>query len=124
MRGFYDKLTEIINEHKIQAHQIHNMDESNIDLDLNSKILALKGTEYYQKVVSLGKGHVTLVTCISANGRMMKNLLIFQGKSVPDDIKTHEDILLSASPSGWIDSDSKRSWFKHFFGIFIIKEKI
>jgi len=81
------------------------MDESNIDLDLTSKILALKETEYYQKVINLDKGHITLVTCITANGRMMKNLLIFQGQNIPDDVKSHEDIILSASPSGWIDSD-------------------
>lgn len=57
---------------------------------------------------------MTLVTTITANERMMKNLLIFQGNSVPVDIDVWENILLHASPSGWIDSDSKRHWFDHF----------
>ena len=104
--GFYEKLTSLINEFKLEAYQIHNMDESNVDLNTSRKILAIKGTEYYEEVNKTE--HITLITTITADGTMMKSVLIFQGQSVPVRVKSDESILLTASPSGWVDSSSKR----------------
>ena len=88
------------------------MDESNVDLNTSRKILAIKGTEYYEEVNKTE--HITLITTITADGTMMKSVLIFQGQSVPVRVKSDESILLTASPSGWVDSSSKREWFNYF----------
>lgn len=43
LRGFYNQLVKIIEEFKLNPSQIHNVDESCIDIQIGGKILAIKG---------------------------------------------------------------------------------
>jgi len=56
---------------QLSSNQIHNVDETYIDLSITGKILALKGTNYYELLKSNSSGHITLVVSITANGCAM-----------------------------------------------------
>lgn len=86
LNGFYEKLKSIIEEYGLTAERIYNMDESFIDMNSKSKILVLKGSDYYQTIKNK-PGHITLVATINAAGYSCNSLLIFQEQSVPSDIK-------------------------------------
>ena len=66
IEGFYNKLISIIQEHKLQPHQISNVDKSFIDLNISSKILACKGSDYYEEIKKSNE-HLTLISCICAD---------------------------------------------------------
>jgi len=109
IEGFYEKLKSVINENNLTLKQIHNVDESFVDPTLTGKVLVLKGSKYYQEVKSLSKEHITVISCISANGEAMKHVLIMTGKNVPVDLKLPENILVTATEKGWIDNEVKRN---------------
>lgn len=114
--GFYNLLTSTIQEYNLGPDQIHNIDESCIDMKISGKILAIKGTQYYHQLRSNINGHFTLVSTITADGRAMKHVLIAQGQSVPQQVleKIQPFLAISATQNGWIDSEIKRSWFDLF----------
>lgn len=114
IEGFYHQLVRIIQENDLQPDQIHNVDESFLDLSVTGKVLVCKGDPYYQELKA-GKGeHVTLVSTISANGRAMPHILIMKGQSIPVELKLGPSIRITATERGWIDSEVKSNWFAQF----------
>jgi len=114
LKGFFEKLVKIIEIYQLKPDQIHNMDESFVDLRIGGKVLVLKGSHYYQEIKSQGKEHITLVSTISANGKAMKHILITKGLSVPIDLELPSSMGITATENGWIDSKVKENWFKMF----------
>jgi len=47
--------------------------------------------------------HVTLITCVTANGDVMKHALIFEGKTVPADLNLHTQNNCCYCDSFWVD---------------------
>lgn len=110
---FFNKYTKLVEEMGLQSWQIHNVDELAIDMNLTGKIIAIKGMPYYQEVK--GKmDHVTLVSCIMANGKCMKHLLILKGQSIPANLRLDELLLLTVSKNRWMYSNTKSAWFNYF----------
>ena len=92
-------------------------------LDISGKILALKGSSYFQEIKNKTKEHATLVSCITANGNAMKHLLILKGQRAPEDIIIPPNIVLSGTQSGWVNTDLKTIWFQLFLEYIGNKDK-
>ena len=88
------------------------MDESAINCDLScSKVLVVKNSPQFETIKKTK--HVTLVSCITASGTAMRNMLIFTGQSIPENLNLQQYIV-SANKSGWMDMQTKANWFDHF----------
>jgi hypothetical protein len=88
------------------------VDESAINCDTTKdKVLVVKNSPYFEKVTKTE--HITLVSCISANGTAMRNMLIFTGTSIPEGLNLYQYIV-STNPSGWMDTNTKATWFNYF----------
>jgi len=91
------------------SNQIYNVDESFIDMKTTGKILAIKGTSYYEEIVGGTNTHFTLVSCITTNGKAMKHLVIVSGQTIPEEVvfKLDDSMAITATTNNWIDSDVK-----------------
>jgi N-glycosylase/DNA lyase len=85
-------------------------------MNSKSKILVVKGSDYYQTIKNK-PGHITLVATINAAGYSCPSLLICQDGSIPIDINFPKSIRVTANPSGWMNEATKKHWFENGWNI-------
>lgn len=82
VNGFFDMLTNVIEEYSILPENIYNMDEKGIQLGIGAKITAMIDSD--QKVAySIEDGNrelVTVIEAICADGSVLHPSVIFQGQ--------------------------------------------
>ena len=73
--------------------------------------MVVKGEIYYQTACG-ESDHITIVGCISEEGKAIPDTLIFKGKSFPTfDIRGLD---VCASTNGWVDANLKKNLFENF----------
>ena len=115
---FFEKLSKIMDKHKIQSSSIWNVDESGImTVTKPNKVVAGTGTKQVGALSSAQRGDlVTLCAAVSASGRAIPPFLIFPRvrfqshflKGAPPGTRG------SAYPSGWMTGENFLLFMKHF----------
>src|ERR1700720_298569 len=80
--GFFDMLTNIIEEYKITPGNIYNMDEKGIQLGIGARITVMIDRDQ-KAVYSIEDGNrelITVIECICADGSILHPSVIFQGQ--------------------------------------------
>jgi len=133
--GFFDMLTDVIEEYNILPGNIYNMDEKGIQLGIGARITAMIDSD--QKVAySIEDGNrelVTVIEAICADGSVLHPSVIFQGQrrnsewgrnnpcnarfviSVRKMPISQIFVSISVSPNGWTDQELGSAWLKSDF---------
>src|SRR6218665_1431343 len=115
---FYSLLRTVLEENKLQAHRVFNVDESRIStVQKPGKILAAKGSKQVGKMTSAERGqNVTIVCAISASRSYIPPDLIFPRKNMSNALMKGASAgsVGFAVPSGWMDSETFVKWMEHF----------
>ncbi|XP_046674733.1 uncharacterized protein LOC124363528 [Homalodisca vitripennis] len=117
--GFFDLLEKVVDENKIDATRIFNVDETGVSTVQNKcqKVLAQKGKRQVGSVSSGERGvNTTVVCCASASGIYVPPMLIFKRMRMNNDLRVGAP---PGSPveileSGYMTSDLFVKWLKHF----------
>ena len=89
---YFTLLEKIIDEHKLTAMRIYNMDESGISVVQKScqKVICLKGKHQIGSISSSERGiNTTVVCCNNAAGQYVPPLVIFKRKRMPAELSNH-----------------------------------
>ena len=86
MNLYFSNLARVLDEHKFEARQMFNLDETEVTLVQNLKgIVTVKRTRKVGSITSADRSQlVTLVYLISANGNVVIPMLIISGKNYRD----------------------------------------
>lgn len=122
VQHFFDILLQIIDENKLDATRIFNVDESGYSTvqKKNQKILAKKGKKQVGAVSSAERGtNTTMVCCVSASGQYLPPMIIYKRLRWALELKTGAPPggLVEISESGYINSDLFNKWLKHFVNV-------
>ena len=116
---YFTLLEKIIDEHKLTAMRIYNMDESGISVVQKScqKVIGLKGKHQIGSISSAERGiNTTVVSCNNAAGQYVPPLVIFKQKRMPAELSNVAPIgsVVTCNDSGWMDADTFTKWLQHF----------
>jgi hypothetical protein len=98
--------------------QIYNMDESGFPLDPKSPFIACKKGERHPTFVTSGsKSQVTVLACCNAGGGCIPPLIIFDQKTLNQELTKDEipETMYGLSKNGWVDSEIFDGWFQNHF---------
>ncbi|CAM1305622.1 Uncharacterised protein g4127 [Pycnogonum litorale] len=89
--AFFDLFEKIVDENKLTANRMFNMDETGLFVvQVPQKILAKKGRRQVGSVTSCERGqNVTCICCVSASGMYVPPMLIFPRKRMKDELKVN-----------------------------------
>ena len=123
MRRYFTLLEKIIDEHKLTAMRIYNMDESGILVVQKycQKVIGLKGKHQIGSISSAKRGiNTTVVCCNNATGQYVPPLVIFNRKRMPAELSNGAPIgsVVTCNDSGWMDADTFTKWLQHFVDFF------
>ena len=115
---YFTLLEKIIDEHKLTAMRIYNMDESGISVVQKScqKVIGLKGKHQIGSISSAERGiNTTVVCCNNAAGQYVPPLVIFKRKRMPAELSNGAPIgsVVTCNDSGWMDADTFTKWLQH-----------
>lgn len=118
---FFDLLEKTVDEKKITASRIYNVDESGFTTVQKKpqKILARKGKHQVGAIASGERGiNTTMVCCVSAAGNYIPPMLIFKRKRKPQElaIGAPAGSVIEISDTGYINSELFVLWLNHFHG--------
>ena len=116
---YFTLLEKIIDEHKLTAMRIYNMDESGISVIQKScqKVIGLKGKHQIGSISSAERGiNTTVVCCNNAAGQYVPQLVIFKRKRMTAELSNEAPIgsVVTCNDSGWMDADTFTKWLQHF----------
>lgn len=116
---FFDALEEIVDEHKLTAWRIFNVDESGFSTvqKKSPKIVGQKGKPRIGQLATGERGvNTTVVCCCSASGQFLPPMIIFKRMRNCIDLKTGapDGSLVEVSESGYINSELFMKWLTHF----------
>ena len=116
---YFDLLENIIDEHKLTARRIYNMDESGISVVQKScqKVIGLKGKHQIGSISSADRGvNTTVVCCNNAAGQYVPPLVIFKRKRMPTELSNGAPpgSVVTCNDSGWMDAEVSTKWLQHF----------
>lgn len=115
---FYGNIRDLLEEHKLQAHQIYNCDETSVTtVHKPPKILSLKQQKQVGKITSAERGIlVTMCATICANGTFIPPFFIFPRKNFKPHMLTGAPpgSAGAAYPSGWMTSENFLHYMNHF----------
>lgn len=137
LRNWFIQLEKfLLEEHDIVAkdflvsangHRIFNLDETGFPLSATNdlKVIAEKDKKNVSIDCAEGKSQITVLSCISAKGEIQKPLVIFPGVRPKFNLKgvDPQKYNLSATPNGWISTESFFGWLSNLF-FDEIKEKV
>ena len=99
-----------------------NMDEAGVvqGLGENGLVLGHAAKRSILKKKPESRAWISFIECISADGRSLPPLVIFQGKSVqqqwfPTNLNNFEGWKFTATDKGWTDDDTALEWLKEVF---------
>src|SRR6218665_1782751 len=105
----------------LQPHQIWNMDETGLQLDLKAKkIVAAKGSRYLHMRTSGNREMITIIGCVNAAGKALPPHIILKGKTTKalNGFQTQdapEGAMWTPSDSGWTKQGIAKLWFENTF---------
>ncbi|XP_039294504.1 jerky protein-like [Nilaparvata lugens] len=116
---FFVLLRKTVEENKIDATSIFNIDETGVSTVQNKcqKVIAEKGKRAVGSISSGERGvNTTVVCCSSAAGMYVPPLIIFKRMRMCDDLKVGAPpgSLVDISENGWINSELFVKWLRHF----------
>ena len=119
INGFFDFYeAEVKKLGNVPAEAMFNCDETGWSGKEGSrqKIFGFKGKQTYQQRV-VTTDHVTAHLCVSAAGKFLPTMIIYQGSLPHRDYKDGipGNWLFSTSESGYMDKDLFASWFQRIF---------
>lgn len=116
---FFDILEKVVDEYKINANTIFNVDESGFTTvqKKTQKVISLKGKRQVGALTSGERGvNTTIVCCVNASGFYVPPMIIFKRKrKCPElEIGAPSGSVVEISDSGYINSELFVTWLKHF----------
>ncbi|XP_045462177.1 uncharacterized protein LOC123672207 [Harmonia axyridis] len=122
VKEFLEILKKAIDENKMDATTIYNIDETGVSTVQNKcqKVIAEKGKRAVGSISSGERGvNTTVVCCASAAGMYIPPLIIFKRMRMCNELKVGAPpgSLVDVSESGWINSELFVKWLRHFIGI-------
>lgn len=114
---YFDMLEKCLVEYDLldKPAQIFNLDESGMPLEhLPPKAVCMKGTRNPLCITSGNKAHITVVACVNAAGWCIPPMIIWDRKTMHQDMAAGEVrcTLHAFSENGWIDSELFDIWFE------------
>ncbi|XP_049770439.1 uncharacterized protein LOC126109453 [Schistocerca cancellata] len=117
---FYDKLEAILEELDIKDKpaNIWNLDETYFSAD-PSRVRSVGGIgqKFFQNIQGSGRDNTTVLACVSAAGRALPPLIIFEGVHLWSSWKGAHDLsgtFYSTTVNGFMTSSIFSSYFSHF----------
>lgn len=92
---FYDKLEEVMSELNIldKPHLIWNLDETSFSCDPSkAKGVAGIGQKFHRNITGTGRDNTTVMACVSAAGRALPPLIVFEAAKLWTNWKGTRDI--------------------------------
>lgn len=116
--AFFDLLTKVVDDNKLQATDIFNVDETALStVQRPRKVLALKGKHQVGSMTSAERGTLTTgIFCMSAAGVFVPPMLVFKGLRFKPEWKigAPPGTTFQMSESGWSNADVFLNWLKTF----------
>ncbi|KAJ4430162.1 hypothetical protein ANN_22372 [Periplaneta americana] len=107
---FFDTLEQLVDQHKLTAARIFNMDEtSHTVVQRQEKILAQRGKHQVGAISSCERGqNVTGVYAMSASGFFVPPILIYARKEMMESLTfgAPRNTIFRCQDKGWMDSDT------------------
>ncbi|XP_046679250.1 MFS-type transporter clz9-like [Homalodisca vitripennis] len=115
---FYDTLTQIVDENKLQASDIFNVDETALStVQRPRKVLAQKGKHEVGSMTSAERGTLTTgIFCMSAAGVFVPPMLVFKGLRFKPEWKigAPPGTTFDMTENGWSNAEVFLNWLKTF----------
>ncbi|XP_069705676.1 uncharacterized protein [Periplaneta americana] len=115
---FFDTLEQLVDQHKLTAARIFNMDEtSHTVVQRQEKILAQRGKHQVGAISLCERGHnVTGMYAMSASGFFVPPMLIYARKKLMESLTfgAPPNTIFRCQDKGWMDSDTFCEWIRHF----------
>ena len=115
---FFQKYTDLIDEHGLTAERIYNVDESgHSTVQTPSKVISQRGKRQVGAITSAERGtNTTGVYCQSAVGHFLPPMLIFKRKRMSDSLKVDAPTgtVFACTDSGWIDIYTFTEYLRFF----------
>jgi hypothetical protein len=117
--AFFDLLEGIYDEHKFEASQIYNMDETSLTTvqDGQRKIIGEKGKKQVGAMTSQERGQSsTGVICCNAAGTFIPPMVIYRRKRMKAELANGAPpgTLVTCQEKGWMSNEGFCSWLEHF----------
>ena len=83
MNIFFDKLSKLLEEHKLEPHNVYNIDETGVHtVQAPTKIIATKWKKQVGSITSAERGTlVTICVAVSATGNCVPPMFVFPRKT-------------------------------------------
>lgn len=119
VNGFFEILKNTVDENKIDATNIYNVDETGVSTVQNKfqKVVAEKGKRSVGSIASGERGvNTTVVCCSSAAGLYIPPMIIFKRMRMSNELKVGAPpgSILDVSESGYINVELFVKWLRHF----------
>jgi hypothetical protein len=102
----------------VKGGNTYTMDESGFDgWGAQRRVVAQKGSQhaYIPAIKTVNMGHLSLICCISATGKVVASTLIWKGdKVLANDTAGWPEAFHACSDSGFNDLDIQMAWAKRF----------
>lgn len=118
VKQFFDNLKSVLSRHPYKSGDIYNLDETGVTtVQKPDRVISRKGIKQVGKLTSAERGqHVTLVSCVAANGSRIPEFLVFPRTNFkPEFLKNGPpDCAGVANLSGWMKEEHFFDYLKHF----------
>jgi hypothetical protein len=126
-RSYFDLLYLKIEQYKVDARHIYNMDEKGflVGITKRSKRVFLKRLWQQGKVKDAiqdgNREWITVLACICADGSSVEPAVIYEGMGTLRDRWVHDieagkhQVFCATSPSGWTNNDLGLAWLEQVF---------
>ena len=127
LQGWFDLYLKLRTEFEVEKHNIYNMDEKGFMMGVIAKLRVMlnkyeiiDGKKKKRKAYMTQCGSrewVSLIECVSLDGRVLDPLVIFKGKQIQKAWKDalHTDIEITMSENGWTDNSIGLAWLQNCF---------
>lgn len=117
---FYEILEKTLTSLNLhdKPQQIFNLDETSFSTDpTRIKGVTGKGQKAHRIIQGSGKENISVLGCVSADGRLLPPLIIFKGQNLWSSWKGTKDIpgtTYACSEKGWMLTSIFNDWFANF----------
>ncbi|CEL07079.1 hypothetical protein ASPCAL10244 [Aspergillus calidoustus] len=125
---YFDLLARKMDQYKVEAENIYNMDEKGFLIGMLSKGLRIFSKKKYQegnfqeRLQDGNREWITTIACICADGTSLSPGLIYQAASgdiqdtwLQDFDPQHHKVFFSSSTSGWTNDELGFAWLTQIF---------
>ena len=117
---YFDLLDDVIRSNNLTQRpgQIFNCDETGLALAHKPPKVVVKSRQQHPYAITSGnKAQITVLACASASGYSIPPMIIYDRKSLSNEMIEGEvpDTFYGLSDSGWMDSTLFEEWFKNHF---------